>query len=168
MTIPNQSSEAEHIKTLNRRAYRFLFRRKRISRLIIGALAPVPIASAAVCIALFQTGYSIIALPFCYVFLIYMGYMLVGIQSIVYSLLMEFVVSNIPIIKSNIILYILFSAALLGLCFTILCLDIDFSENILLQLGLFTGAVMGLILYPLNKLKIHTEDSKPDQSIDHP
>jgi len=92
-------------------------KKQRIIRLIIGALVPVPIAAMVVSIGWESVwGHGIIALLFFYLFMILLGYWLVGIRSIGYSLIMEFVVLRIKFIRSHIILYTLFSAVGLGFC----------------------------------------------------
>jgi hypothetical protein len=134
-----------------------------IIRLIIGALVPVPIAGMVASIGWMSVwDFRIIELLFFYLFMILLGYWLVGIRSIGYSLIMEFVLLKVPFIRNHIILYTLFSAASIGLLTAIPFHLGDPGNQMLLFLGFFTGAVMALILYPLTKANLRNKQLHSD------
>jgi len=139
-------------------------KKQMIIRLIIGALVPVPIAAMVISIGWMSVwGFKIIELLFFYLFMILLGYWLVGIRSIGYSLIMEFVVLKIPFIRNHIILYTLFSAASIGLL-TVLPFRLgELGNQILLFLGFFTGVASALILYPLTRTNLRNKGLNSDR-----
>ena len=120
-------------------------------RIIIAMCAPVPVGSAAVTLAhLLYLGLRITHLPLFFLFTALMGYWLVGLQCILYAVLVELAASCLPIIERNIILYTCFNAVSLGLCTSMpfLVLGGGDPDGMFLSLGTLGGAATALMLYP--------------------
>ena len=132
-------------------------RDRRIIRFIIGTLVPVPVAALVSSLGFFwdsDAGMVDLLLP-CFIFFligIVVGYYAAGIPSVCYSLVMEFLGLSIPFISNSIVLYMLLSAVVGGLCTLIGALySPEFANEMVVSLGVFSGAVSGVILYPLTQ-----------------
>lgn len=121
-------------------------------RIIIAICAPVPVGSAVVTLAhLLYLGLRITHLPLFFLFTVLVGYHAIGIQCILYAVLVEVTGSCLSIIERNIIPYTCFNAVALGLCVILPFLVFGGSDpdGLFLSLGTLAGAVVALMLYPL-------------------
>lgn len=122
----------------------------RIYRLILGAISP-PIIG--VCLGLiFAEVTSKQPSPFNIVELLgifLLGFIFAGLQSAMYSLIMEFIVQRY---KNNLQLFFIFSMALGGLAGLSLIVLFGFNINVFL-IGIMVGALVGYVLYYLSKGK---------------
>ena len=121
-------------------------------RMLLGILAPVPIAAVIVQAGMqcadirsftmweYLQGYAFCLIP---------GFYLAGISSIVYAISFELLCSRF-IINRHILLFIFISALVMTVCF------IHVSAFIF-PLVLFTGVMVGLLLWPFRNRKKHNK-----------
>lgn len=130
---------------------------KRIYRLLIGILLPYPvgivldITLGAIMTANLSalTGFPLLIPAFI------IGYRFIGLQLILYSVLMEFLVWRIFGVNYKAILVSALLGALCGLSLLFVPIDrIKFQAGELIIEGFITGIICGLVLYRLKREKI--------------
>lgn len=127
---------------------------KRIYRLIAGSLLPCPIGVTLDILlgAILTVNLSIFTeLPMLIPGFIF-AYRFIGLQSILYSIVMEFLVWRICGVNYKAILVSALLGALCGLSILFIPIDrIKFQAGELVAIGSITGVICGLILYRLKK-----------------
>ena len=116
---------------------------------------PVPIASLllGIKILLFDnTDYSVIELPFYYTFIVGFGYLLMGIQSLLYAIVMSILISRVNKINQFICSATL--GAFAGLSIT------TFIDGDLFEAMFFWGLVTGLLVQCIVNFATYSEGEK--------
>lgn len=122
-----------------------------LMRMLLGILAPVPIASVLFAAGTQSAGsqsFSVSAFMELYGFHLLGGVWLAGLSSIAYAIIFELICSKF-LINRHVLLFIFISALVMALC----CIHV--ATFLSFPLVLFTGIAVGLVLWPFRNRKKH-------------